>query len=173
MFRKTFKKGFSLVELLVVITIIAILSVVAYTAVGGQTIKAKNSKRLQDIGAIQTALEFYFVKNGKYPVALSDMGKDIISEIPKDPASTVALPLPYYYKRGDSAGGDLSGEFTYVLATTIVATEQGEVTKSRAVTNDSNFSLTDWLAIAPPHGACPAITQLTADAHLGCVPYNP
>ena len=72
MFTKNLKKGFSLVELLVVITIIAILSVVAYTAVGGQTIKARNSKRMEDLTAIQQALEIYAIaNNNKYPDSLN------------------------------------------------------------------------------------------------------
>ena len=67
------RDGFSLVELLVVITIIAILSVSAYVALGGQTIKAKNSRRAQDLSAIQSALEIYFIDNdNKYPEVLDD-----------------------------------------------------------------------------------------------------
>ena len=66
-------KGFSLVELLVVITIIAVLSVVAYTAVGGQTGKARNSRRQQDVSTIQSALEiFYIENNNRYPSQLDD-----------------------------------------------------------------------------------------------------
>lgn len=61
------KKGFSLVELLVVVTIIAILSVVAYTAVGGQTAKARDARRKQDLNSLQTALEIYIQNNPAYP----------------------------------------------------------------------------------------------------------
>lgn len=97
MLRKNIKKGFSLVELLVVITIIAILSVVAYTAVGGQTIKARDSKRKQDLNTIQSALEIYFVEYGRYPTAplVSGTGdgeipKKFLSSIPTDPGANVA-----------------------------------------------------------------------------------
>ncbi len=93
MFKKQFKKGFSLVELLVVITIIAILSVVAYTAVGGHTIKARDSKRKQDIGTIQQTLELYFAEKGIYPSAplayglnTGEITKKHLSEIPTDPS---------------------------------------------------------------------------------------
>lgn len=94
MFRKRINKGFSLVELLVVITIIAILSVAAYSAVGGNTIKARDAKRKQDIGAIQQALELYYVEEGKYPTATLNavtMGgaggllKKQLSNLPVDP----------------------------------------------------------------------------------------
>jgi prepilin-type N-terminal cleavage/methylation domain-containing protein len=86
------KKGFSLVELLVVITIIAILSVVAYSAVAGNTIKARDSKRLQDISIIQQALELYYTEKGVYPssplsytVGANLLTKKILSDIPVDP----------------------------------------------------------------------------------------
>ena len=103
MLKKHLKKGFSLVELLVVITIIAILSVVAYTAVGGQTIKARDAKRKQDINTIQGALEIYFAETGRYPANAGDpifeydtdgnddlapgkIWKKHLSKIPTDPS---------------------------------------------------------------------------------------
>ena len=106
-----FKKGFTLVELLVVITIIAILSVAAYVAVGGQTMKAKNSRRIQDISTIQSALEIYYVEKGSYPDAVSvpsvhanfktydtsQLGAKYISKQPLDPWSTDTASIPYAY----------------------------------------------------------------------------
>ena len=112
MFRKSFKKGFSLVELLVVITIIAILSVAAYTAIGGQTAKAKNSRRMQDLSTVQNALEIYYVEKGAYPdeVAVTGTGNSYhktfnttqldnkyLSKTPLDPWSTLTKPIPYAY----------------------------------------------------------------------------
>ncbi|MBU0577480.1 type II secretion system GspH family protein [Patescibacteria group bacterium] len=90
-------KGFSLVELLVVITIIAILSVTAYVALGGQTAKARNSKRMQDLDTVQSALEIYFLENvNTYPVALANLVPAQMPEIPVDPANGTS----YYYEPG-------------------------------------------------------------------------
>lgn len=91
------KGGFTLVELLVVIAIIAILSVTAYVALGGQTEKARNSKRMQDLSSIQNALEIYAVdNNNKYPASLNLLvSEGIISEILDDPASGTTT---YSYK---------------------------------------------------------------------------
>ena len=93
------KKGFSLVELLVVITIIAILSVVAYVAVGGQTAKARNSRRMQDLTAIQSALEIFFIENdSNYPSVLDDgnagdwsddLAPQYMPKVPLDPVADV------------------------------------------------------------------------------------
>lgn len=77
-------KGFTLVELLVVIAIIAILSVTAFIALGGQTVKARDAKRKEDLSTIQNALELYFVENSKFPTAPLTQGDDISSgQVPK------------------------------------------------------------------------------------------
>lgn len=61
--------GFTLVELLVVITIIAILSVVGVTVFGGVQSKARDARRKADVDSISKALEVNFnvAKDGKYP----------------------------------------------------------------------------------------------------------
>ena len=82
------KKGFSLVELIVVITIIAILSVTAYMAMGGQTGDARNSVRMQDLSTIQSALEVYYVKYSEYPSDIygnNTNWRKILPKVPTDP----------------------------------------------------------------------------------------
>lgn len=61
-------RGFSLVELLVVITILAIISTVAYTSFSGATDKAKNSKRVEDMAMIELALQSFRQDKGYLPM---------------------------------------------------------------------------------------------------------
>lgn len=61
-------KGFSLVELLVVITILAILSVVAYQNFGWATDKANSSRKKTDISTIETALQQFKSEKNYYPM---------------------------------------------------------------------------------------------------------
>lgn len=57
---KSNPRGFTLVELLVVISIIAVLSVVGLTVFSGTQKSARDSKRRADIDAISKALESRF-----------------------------------------------------------------------------------------------------------------
>lgn len=61
-------RAFSLIELLVVITILAIISVVAYTKFGWSTDAAKNSKKLSDIASIETWLQMFYKDKNYYPM---------------------------------------------------------------------------------------------------------
>lgn len=60
--------GFTLVELLVVITILAIISITAYTSFSGSTDKAKNSTKIGHIASIETGLNTFFVDKNYYPM---------------------------------------------------------------------------------------------------------
>jgi prepilin-type N-terminal cleavage/methylation domain-containing protein len=48
--------GFTLIELIVVITILAILGTIAFISLQGHSASARNSKRLSDVNSINTAM---------------------------------------------------------------------------------------------------------------------
>jgi len=60
-------KGFTLVELLVVISIISFLSSVVITNVNNARIASRDVLRIQNIRTLQTVLEAYYADNGLYP----------------------------------------------------------------------------------------------------------
>lgn len=62
-------EGFTLVELLVTISIIGILASITVVSVGSVRQIARDSKRLADIKQLQTAAELYFNSNNSYPLA--------------------------------------------------------------------------------------------------------
>jgi hypothetical protein len=64
---KNGKKSFTIIELLVIISIIGLLSSVVLVYVQGQIEKARDARRISDIDQIQKGLEIYFDKKGKYP----------------------------------------------------------------------------------------------------------
>jgi len=61
------KKGFTLVELLVVISIIGLLSTIAIVSLGSARAKSRDTKRIADMKQFSTALEQYYSDQGGYP----------------------------------------------------------------------------------------------------------
>lgn len=59
--------GFTLIEILVAITIISILLAAATASYTSAQKKGRDGKRKVDLKAVQQALELYFQTNGKYP----------------------------------------------------------------------------------------------------------
>ncbi len=65
--RTSFSKGFTLVELLVVISIISLLSSIVLTSVNSARAKARDARKMADFRAISTALQLFFDKTGGMP----------------------------------------------------------------------------------------------------------
>ena len=65
--KKNNKLWFTLVELLVVITILAIISVVAYQNFGWAVDKAVSGRKISDVSTIETALQQYKTDKNEYP----------------------------------------------------------------------------------------------------------
>lgn len=64
---KNKSKGFTIVELLIVIVVIGILATLVIVTFTGIQQKARDSKRKTDLSAIQAALESYYSSNNTYP----------------------------------------------------------------------------------------------------------
>lgn len=63
-------KGFTLIEMLVVIAIIGLLSSVVVIGLGGARSKARDARRVADIRSIQSALEVDYTAVGGYSSAI-------------------------------------------------------------------------------------------------------
>lgn len=80
------RSGFTLVELLVVISIIAILSVIGLVIFSGVQKNTRNAKRIADMKAIALALEQYYndpVNNFTYPCSGTMVGPSCTSPVRK------------------------------------------------------------------------------------------
>lgn len=109
--KKPQKKGFTLIELMVSIAIIAVLAAVGAAVYGTAQKTARVSKRVQDLMALQDAIELYKVATGSYPVnttavclnaptgGIASLSPNYIRAIPQDP-----LPPNCYWYISDAAG---------------------------------------------------------------------
>ncbi|MFZ1721172.1 MAG: type II secretion system protein [Microgenomates group bacterium] len=97
------KVGFSLIEILVTVTIVILLSVAALLLVSTQMASARDAQRKSDLHDLQTAFEEYYNDAGSYPPSDilqncdSDDLRPYISMVPCDPKlqeSYVYAPFP-------------------------------------------------------------------------------
>jgi len=63
-------QGFTIVELLIVIVVIAILAAISIVAYNGIQQRARDGQRKSDIETITKALELYYIDNGAFPQSL-------------------------------------------------------------------------------------------------------
>lgn len=98
--RKSAQKGFTLIELMVVIAVIAILATIALFGIGKAQQAARDTQRAQIMNGIRTGLERYYADNQKYPSAtnfgamLDLITPTYLADDPTDPKGgcTVAVP---------------------------------------------------------------------------------
>lgn len=76
--------GFTIVELLVVIIIIAILATISVLAYSNTQRRTNDSKRMSDVNALQKALAQYRIINGSFPATVPNPGSSTW-EISSDP----------------------------------------------------------------------------------------
>ena len=91
---ETKRKGFTLIELIVVIVIVAVLAAIVVPKFSGQVDKSKVSKTKGNLSILRTALETYNAEKGAYPNAsLSDLiTSGYLKAIPEEgvtPSTTV------------------------------------------------------------------------------------
>ena len=116
------KKGFTLIELMVVISIIGIMSSVILSALNDARAKARDAQRIQALKEIQKALTLYYDDNGNYPIYNTDFGilssvgtnwsslgvdlSQYLTQIPRDPINNRSQLVfqdgyAYFYRSSD------------------------------------------------------------------------
>ncbi len=82
---KRTNKGFTFIEILVVVTIIGVLASMGIVSYQSANKKSRDGKRKADFEALRSALEMHRADNGYYPAALSTLTTDYLNQIPTPP----------------------------------------------------------------------------------------
>lgn len=69
--KETSQKGFTLIEMIVVVAIIGILTTIVLAALNQARAKARDADRYADLKQVQLALEIYRDVHGEYPITTS------------------------------------------------------------------------------------------------------
>jgi general secretion pathway protein G len=91
-------KGFTLLELIVAMAILAIITTALWGNFFSALYKGRDSRRKQDLESVTRALELYYHDNKAYPTALPSLGTPFVhptngaviymEKLPLDPASS-------------------------------------------------------------------------------------
>jgi prepilin-type N-terminal cleavage/methylation domain-containing protein len=77
------QNGFTLIEVLIVITIIGLLGSFVWVSSVQARVAGRDARRLEDVQSLRKALQMHFVSHGSYPVALAETiltGSDTITQ---------------------------------------------------------------------------------------------
>lgn len=126
------RKGFTLIEMLIVIAIIGILASIVLVGLGPIQRRGRDARRQTDLRNIQNALELYYNKCNHYPggpnceapsggtMSWGTLTETLIgasigtNQIPNDPAAGSDPSSPRSYRYATDSSGT-----TYVLAATL------------------------------------------------------
>lgn len=98
-------KGFTLIELMVVVAIIAVIAGTITVATGGSRAKARDAQRISDVSQLKLAIQFFADRCGQYPSTLSTSASNgcptgvtlgnYISTVPTPPAGASQSAYDY------------------------------------------------------------------------------
>jgi len=148
---KKLKKGFTLVELMVVITVIAILMTIAIVSFTRIQKQARDTKRKADLRTIQTALQAYYTEFQTYPVVTSPtlvtsaltafLTPNYIPSLPTSPRGSLGTNTDYTYV-SDTLG------YTYSMCDSLETASSSASMWVVSTSNAGGFGTTDKVCCA-------------------------
>ena len=151
-------KGFTLIEILVVVAIIGVLSSVVLVGLNGARKQGRDARRIADLRQIQTGLELYFQSNGKYPATPANwqaletalVGAGIgVTNVPNDPLDSGGWNYAYCAN---------AGQTQYTIAAYLEDLKNPALTQLKQI---ANLPCAPSLSGTPSNPACSISTAVT------------
>ena len=113
--------GFTLVELLVVLSIVSFLSSIVLAGLSGARMKANDARIAQDMKQVRNAVELYYADNKTYPysyTAFDDLNKENLAKASETNSNNWLDMFSFSTKKAEAVTNTLCTNFTN-LATTL------------------------------------------------------
>ncbi|MEK7613170.1 MAG: prepilin-type N-terminal cleavage/methylation domain-containing protein [Patescibacteria group bacterium] len=148
-------RGFTIVEIIVVVAVIGLLVILIVPSFSNSKVRTRDARRVNDIKTLAFALSQYYNDFGVYPLQLSSLMPQYLPAEPKDPLSD----LSYFYSvvtRSSYASTDCSvyPAVKYHLGAPM---EVGETTNKDLILDS------DWAGAAGSSGAYVTCSNTGAD----------
>lgn len=138
-------RGFTIVELIVVVSIIVIITGIVLASLTTARAKSRDTKRISDIANIQLALALYLNKYGTYPAVtgVSNLtsyliGNDkFLTVLPTDPYNRTVSGKNYTYGYASASGT------SYCLGATLETTVTSVDTTATCPAENPNTGVSD------------------------------
>jgi type IV pilus assembly protein PilA len=157
---KTIQKGFTLIELMIVVAIIGILAAIAIPAYQDYTIRSQVTEGLNLAGAVKASVAEFYAQNGAWPVSLTNLGMD-----PANP------PSGKYVSSVQVATGTINITYSNVAPFQANANINGDVLSLRPMISGTNAALSNgdvvWnCGTRTPVGVDPPAPAVAASASI-------
>ena len=130
------QRGFATLEIIMVVVIIGILATIAVPNFSNVTEKANTAKIQSDLTTIDTAIQMYYMENGKYPSKVSELtDAGYLMDTPTPPKGKA-------FVNGTST--EISGSYDIIDKTISGTGESAKTTKRAAIGTNvaGDFSIT-------------------------------
>jgi len=168
-----YRQGFTLIELMVAISIVAILATIGFSTFSQSQLRARDAKRKQDLRALATALELFYQKNQRFPKDgnatstsictyggagyctsyqgdnwIPELTSTFINRLPRDPVLDTASPwwqvAGYSYR---TCGPNYDAPQTYTITAMLENPNDPDTTgkkRTKFCTGQDMSSITGW-----------------------------
>lgn len=158
----SWRTGFTFIEILVSVTIVAVLVAIGIASYASINRRSRDAKRKSDLEQIRASLEQYRADNGGYPPTvgwiisnptdsnwIGELTPEYMDAVPVDPINSgsapgVVPPLPVYAYRANADGGcGVSAGREFILAAVLETGEERTTTYGSC----ENWSQAGWYAL--------------------------